>query len=307
MEKSKDVCVLGLHGYGLQKRSGTISLLLLLLFLSSGDLTTSVQSAQGPGPQTLAPALSAANDTARTKIAEGEYAIYEEANGGAFGPFREGVYDFHESWTLWRGEKGQFEVEGERKFESPRDVKHTNRFLVQLSRDLTAIRMTEFAKLIWRRDSGPLTCEFLARELHCSSGAKDIKQAIELRIPMEHPFGLLWPISPFSLSGLTRQAERDLNRENPVQLMSIEQPGPDNPVQPTILNGQLRYLGEEDVEAASQKWSAYKFSLKAPSHPQYLIWTSSKGLLLALAIEHAHPNWPQEGMRLTRFAKWADF
>jgi hypothetical protein len=245
--------------------------------------------------------------TAETKIAEGEYAIYEEANSGAFGPFGEEVYNFHESWTLWRTEKGQYRVEGKRKFESPKYAAHTNRFLVELSRDLTVMRVTEFAQLKWRNDSGPLTCEFLSSELHCSSGASDPKQAIELRIPMEHPFGLLWPVSVFSFSGITREAERDPAQATQVEFVRIEQPSRRNPVEPTILSGPLRYLGEEDIEAAGQKWQARKFSLKVALNPEFLIWTSSKGILLAFAVEHAHANWPQEGMKLVRFTMWADF
>lgn len=245
--------------------------------------------------------------TGRTKIAEGEYVIFEQANSGAFGPFGEEVYNFHETWTLWRVGTGQYEVNGVRRFESPRDVPHVDPFVVHLSRDLTVIDVTEIAKLRWRRDSGPLACTFLAKELHCSSGARDPKQSIELRIPMERPFGLLWPVSVFSLSGLTREAERDPNRGTPIQLVTIEQPSADVPVNPTVLNGVLQYMGEENFQTGKQKWPALKFSLKVPSHPQFLIWTSSKGILLGLAIEHSHKNWPEEGMKLTRFQEWADF
>ena len=304
------------HGdFGNRARGGLhgISLFAVLLCWVSGMLfnaSTHAQQEGDPqryGQQSLTTPAFSAVAPVRTKIAEGEYAIYEQANSGAFGPFGEEVYDFHESWTLWRTEKGQYRVDGERKFESPRYTAHTNRFLVELSRDMTAIRMTEFAHLKWRRDSGPLSCEFLVKELHCSSGARDPHQSIDLHIPMEDPFEFLWPISPFSLSSLTKQSERDPARGAQVQLLSIEQPSAALPVHPVILSGQLRYLGEENIEAAEQKWRAHKFSLKAALHPQYLIWTSSRGLLLALAIEHPHTNWPQEGMRLVRFKKWADF
>ena len=243
----------------------------------------------------------------RVKLAEGEYEIQEEGNSGAVGPAGEEVYDFHEAWTLWRDAKGQYEIEGVRKFESPRDVKHANRFLIQLSRDLTPIRMTEFAKLIWRRDSGPTTCEFLSKEIHCFSAERNTAKPIDLRIPMEFPYGFLWPISPFSLSGLTRQAERDLNRPNPIQLLSVERPSPTNPIFPVVRDGQLQYLGEEDINVAKQPWRAHKFSLRLPSFPQFLIWTSANGLLLSVAVEHSDPNWPKEGMKLVRFHKWVDF
>lgn len=276
------------------------------------EAITQVHAKQGSGrPESTQQGASAKTPPGRaadrTKLAEGEYAIYEEGDSGAVGPAGEEIYDFHESWTLWRFGKDQFEVEGERKFESPLDVKHTDRFQIQLSRDLIPIRITEFAKLAWRRDSGPTTCEFLRKEIHCFSGTGKAGQPLDFHIPMEPPYGFLWPISPFSLSGLTRQVERDLTRPNPIQLLSIEQPNPNNPTYPIVRNGQLQYLGDEDIEVAGQSWHAHKFSLKVPSFPQFLIWTSTNGLLLSVAVEHAHPNWPKEGMKLSRFRKWADF
>jgi hypothetical protein len=243
----------------------------------------------------------------RTQVAEGEYAIIEKANEGAVGPFGEEIYNFHETWTLSRVAKGGYEVEGQRRFQSPKDWFHADRFVVQLSRDLTVIRMTEFAKLRWRPDSGPLSCEFLPKELHCSSGGTDPNKAIELHTAVEEPYGLLWPVSAFSLSGLTREAERDPSVPTKAQLVTIEQPSAENPVSVITLSGELRYLGEENIELASQNWQAYKFALKVPLHPEFLIWTSQRGLLLAIAVEHAHLNWPEEGMRLVRFQEWSDF
>jgi hypothetical protein len=242
----------------------------------------------------------------RTKVAEGEYAVIEEANSGAVGPFGEEVYDFHELWTMWRAEAGGYEVEGQRRFESPRNTPHDDSFSVRLSRDLTVIDMTEFAKLRWNEDSGPLLCRFLATELRCSSGGSP-KNHVERQIPMKRPFGLLWPVSAFSLSGITREADVDPNRGTDVELASIEQPSKENPVEVTILSGKLRYLGAEPLELAGEKWRARKFSLKVPLHPEFLIWGSSQGLLLSVAVEHGHQNWPEEGMKLVRFHKFADF
>jgi hypothetical protein len=241
------------------------------------------------------------------KIAEGEYAIQERESNGAVGPFEEEVYNFRESWTLWRGEKGQYQVEGVRNFESPKDEPHSNRFLVELTRDLTVIRVKEFAKLRWVADSGPLSCEFLPTQMDCSSGASDPKHEIKLRTPLDKPYGLLWPISPFSFGGITRTVERDSARATQVDLVRIEQPGMNEPVRASILEGPLQYLGEESIETAGRKWLAHKFSLKVPTHPQYLIWTSPKGLLLVFAIENEHKDLPEEGMRLTRLESTTEF
>ena len=67
---------------------------------------------------------------------------------------------------------------------------HEDSFLVRLSRDLTVIDMTEFSQLRWNKDSGPLSCQFLATELHCSSGGSP-KNRLERQIAMKRPFGLL--------------------------------------------------------------------------------------------------------------------
>ena len=179
----------------------------------------------------------------RAKIAEGEYAIYEHHNNGAVGPFQEEVYNFHESWTLWRAETGLYQVEGLRTFESPKDETHSNRFAVELSRDLTMIRAKEFARLKWVPDSGPLSCEFLPTQLDCSSGGSDPKREIKLRTPLEKPYGLLWPISPFSFGGITREVERDPTRATQVDLVSIEQPSMATPLGQSVLEGPLKYLG----------------------------------------------------------------
>lgn len=258
------------------------------------------------GRLTMARPLTA-QAAGRAKIAEGEYAIYERDISGTLSPSEEEVYNFHESWTLWRVEKGQYEVEGIRNFESPKDELHSNRFVAELTRDLTVIRVKEFAKLRWVPDSGPLSCEFLPTQLDCSSGGSDPKREIKLRTPLEKPYGLLWPISPFSFGGITREVERDPKRATQVDLVRIEQPGMADPVRATILEGPLQYVGEEDIEAAGRKWRAHEFSLKVPLHPQYLIWTSPKGLLLALAIEHEHKDWPEEGLRLAHFEGSAEF
>lgn len=103
--------------------------------------------------------------TGRKKVASGEYLVYEEASEGAVGPFGEKVYDFHESWTLWQTGKGEYEVEGDRRFNTSADLLRSFRFVVRLSRDFTVLRVTEFATLKWISDSGPLTCEFLPKEL----------------------------------------------------------------------------------------------------------------------------------------------
>jgi hypothetical protein len=243
----------------------------------------------------------------RTRIGEGEYVVHESENSGGAGPFGEEVYNFQESFTLWRDPSGGYQVEGTRSFESPKDESHSNPCVVELDRNLTLIRAKEFAKLRWVPDSGPLSCEFLQGEMDCSSGGSDPKREIKTRTVLENPYGLLWPVSPFSFGSIARQAERDPGKPTLVDLVRIEQPGMAHPVQTAVLEGPLQYLGEEVVQTAGRTWKAHKFSLKVAATPEFLIWTSAKGLLLVIAVRHAHLNWREEGMRLDRFESSADF
>ena len=73
-------------------------------------------------------------DVTRVKIAQGEYSVSTDEDLGV-GPIETEVFHFRESWTLWRTPDGHYEVDGERTFESPRDIVHQNRFWAQLTRE----------------------------------------------------------------------------------------------------------------------------------------------------------------------------
>lgn len=112
------------------------------------------------------------------------------------------------------------------------------------------------------------------------------------------------PISAFSLSGLTREAERDPRHATHIQLVSIEQPSADMPVSPMILDGELRYLGEENIEVGGLAQRAFKFSIKAALSPAFIVWTTANGLLVSVSVEHGDKNWPEQAMKLLHFQEW---
>ena len=243
----------------------------------------------------------------RTRIAEGEYDIYTSSPDGGIGPFAPGVFNFSESWTLWRTPAGTFEVEGERMYESPAYEAHQDKFSVQLSADFHVLRVTDFRPLRWQPDSGPLTCKFLQGNLSCSSNAKNPANQISLNLPLKGAFGLLWPISAFSLSHITRFVDDRAGAAIPVEMVMVDEADSQNPAVTTILDGHLRYLGAENIFVARQKWTAEKFEMRVPLHQPFLIWTSQKGLLLDFtqADERGRPT--ETGMSLRRFEKFADF
>ena len=246
-------------------------------------------------------------DAGRLQVAQGEYRTSQDGNEGGIGAFAPGVYNFRESWTLWKLPDGTFDVEGERQYESPKGEEQKNAFSVHLTSDFRALGVKEFRKLKWRQDSGPLTCEFLPAKLACTSGAKDPRDAIDLNMPMRNAYGFLWPISAFSLSNVTRRAEKIPGKLTPVQLVTVEELSEADPVYVSTLDGHLKYIGQEEISQAGKQWRADKFELKVSLHLPFIIWTSPQGLLLAFAPESAAEAQPQGGLRLVQFQQSANF
>jgi hypothetical protein len=244
-------------------------------------------------------------DLKRAEVASGEYQVYQGHQQGGIGSYAPEVYNFRESWTMWRLADGSFDVEGERHYESPRGELRSNAFSVHLAPDMRALDVREFRKLRWRPDSGPLSCVFQPDKLQCTSGAKDPSQAINLNLPMKASYGFLWPISAFSLSSITRGASKNAGKITPVQLVTVEEISKDDPVFVSILDGNLKYLGEEEISLAGKQWRADQFELKVPLHPPFVIWTSPEGLLLGFAPEGR--SLAEAGLRLVRFQQLANF
>jgi len=261
---------------------------------ASDNLATGIASAQ-QAPSQQSPE---SGTPGRTRVAEGEYKVLSQAGIGSFVP---AVYDFTESWTLWRLEDGTFEVNGTRNYRSPAAEPHSDNFEARLSDDLRVVELKEFRRLRWRPDIGPLTCDFSPEKVACAAKSKDKSQNVSLDVPVQAAAGFLWPISAFSLSSITRSATHDRKTVTPVELLTFEETNGPDPVFTTTLSGHLKYLGQEKLHLAGREWLADKFELKVATHPPFLLWTSSQGLLLAFAYEKDSNKIPQEGMVLTGF------
>ena len=240
------------------------------------------------------------------RLAEGQYKVYKQTNVGGIGPFATGVFNFTESWTLSRAPDGTLEVEGKRDYESPSDESHDNKFTVHLSSDFRTLSLREFRKLRWKPDSGPLGCEFFPSRLVCTSGVDPDKNTL-LDLPLKDTYGLLWPISAFSLSHITRFVGRTPMSTIRVQMLSIDEPSMENSFAASVLDGHLKYLGSESITIADRKWKADKFELTVPLHTPFLIWTSPSGLLLDFAEEDNHGRQLEQGMKLVRYQQWLDY
>jgi hypothetical protein len=241
----------------------------------------------------------------RIRVAQGEYKVLSQTGIGSFVP---AVYDFTESWSLWRLDDGTFEVNGTRNYRSPADETHSDNFEARLSDSLRLIELKEFRRLRWRPDTGPLTCDFLPGKVVCTANPGDKSQNMSLDIPVQAAAGLLWPISAFSLSSITRSASHDPKAITGVELLTFEEISGADPLFTTTLGGYLKYLGQEKLFLAGREWLADKFELKVATHPPFLLWTSSQGLLLAFAHKTDSNMLPEnEGMVLVSFLDWQEF
>lgn len=260
-------------------------------------ITTAQQAAKQTREQTT---------PGRTRVAEGEYKVLAQSGIGSFDP---AVYDFKESWTLWRLEDGTFEVDGTRDYRSPADEPHSDNFEAHLSDSFRVLKLKEFRTLRWRTNSGPLSCDFLPAKVACTANAKDKSQDLSLQVPTQAAAaGLMWPISAFSLSSITRGASHNPRTTTPVELLTFEEPSDVNPIFTTTLGGYLKYLGQEKFSLAGREWLAEKFELKVATHAPFLLWTSSQGLLLAFAHKTDSNRLPEnEGMVLVNFHEWQEF
>ncbi len=240
----------------------------------------------------------------RVKVAEGEYRVSEEGDLGV-GPVETEIFHFRESWTLWRVQNGEYEVEGERTFYSPQDYIRFNRFVARLTRRLELVEVTEFRRLRFRRDSGPLTCELLLRQLRCSSAAKDPANAVDFDGAADRPYGFIWPLSAFSLGSLTRAASPHVGEPVRIQVVQLQELNDVLPVLPIRSDGFLKYLGQSDTPymVSNQSWRPCVYELDTGPTRKMLIWTSPEGIVLS--VERS--NWPKGKMELVRFVKFSDF
>lgn len=291
---------------GVSRNACTAIAATFLLAMSTDFRQSKSSSAYALAPRT-AVTLAGQDKGQKNLVARGEYRVLEDSNDGGIGTYAPSVFDFRESWELWRLLDGTLEADGERDYESPKYELHSNRFSVQMAPDFRILNLIEFRKLLWRPDSGPLTCQFQPTQLTCTSGGSDPSQAIDLNMPMNEAYGFLWPISAFSLSSITRGAEQTVGKLTSVRLLTVEELSRDNPVFISALDGHLAYLGQEDINLAGRAWRADMFELKVPLHPPFIIWISPEGMLLRFVPKDKAHTQRESGLMLVHFEQLSNF
>ena len=101
-----------------------------------------------------------------------------------------------------------------------------------------------------------------------------------------------------------RYVDRESRHETPVDMITIDERSQQDPVLATVLEGRLRYLGQEPITVAGRRWRAEKFELHVPLHAPSMIWTSQQGLLLDFALEDNRNRPTEHGMKLVRYQQW---
>lgn len=240
----------------------------------------------------------------RQRISAGEYEIVRPLHGRqGIGPFSPAVYNFRETFTLSRLPDRTLEAEGRRQYEAPEGDAHDNKFSVHLSSDMHALAVTEFRKLRFRADSGPLECEFRPREFACKTGSKSDDP--NLNLTMQNDYGLFWPVSAFCLGSVAISAHRDAALPTHVQLITIDEHSDFNPVDTTVLDGTLKFIHRKQIRLAGLNWDADEFELSIAMEQPYLLWTSKDGMVLLFGPEGDSVSGPETGLQLVHYESFA--
>ena len=130
-------------------------------------------------------------------------------------------------------------------------------------------------------------------------------RAVDVDVTMDRPYGLIWPLSAFSLGSLTRAASQHIGEPVRIQVVQLQEISEAAAVLPIRSDGFLKYLGQSDTPyvVSNQSWRPYGYELEASPILKMVIWRSPEGIVLSVE----RPNWPKGQMQLVRFAKFSDF
>ena len=243
----------------------------------------------------------------RNRVASGEYRIVAETNEGGIGPFAPGIHNFRESWTMWRVSDDGLEVEAERDYESPKGELHTDKSYIRMSSAFRILGVREFRKLRWRPDYGPLSCDLLRDTLVCTAVSSDPNETLRWDMPAKEPYGYFWPLSAFSLASITRSTNRSAVSGESVQIVTLHEPNTAFPIFGTVIDGELKYLGQEDITVANRRWIANKFILTFSFNSRFVMWVAPNGLPLAFGRDNGRTNMSEVWLSLVSLQQYADF
>jgi hypothetical protein len=142
---------------------------------------------------------------------------------------------------------------------------HENRFIAKLTHAFELLEVEEFAPLRFIQQSGALRCTFLPQQLQCDARTQGGTQALDMQVAMDRPYGLLWPLSPFSLAGLAHHTSANAAKPSPVQVVQLEEISDALPVLAIRSDGLIRSLARSPVAftVTGKSWYPEVYELTA--------------------------------------------
>ncbi len=239
----------------------------------------------------LAMPTVAAQQVERPVVAEGEYSTMKVPNTGGE------TVEFREVWKLTRTSKNSYEAESVARFRSSKTEDVAYQIRLTLSPTLHPVAVKIFGGIPSLKGYRSMVLEFTEHELRCCG------EVGKVRLKIDSPYDLYFP-TPWFFSSIVRRAERNKERGTAVRLVFMDKsPDNDTPVGLAPFEGQVRYLGSEQVKLAGETWNAEKFLIQPGPFTPVSVWLSPEGLMLAM--EDAKN--PEQRIELVRYKKYANF
>ncbi len=227
------------------------------------------------------------------KVAEGAYELKAQTGKNA------ATFGFSELWALWRLEDGTFKVEGKWRFERdmgerpPKDLG----FLIRLSSEFHPSGLEITGVVPGTRLAGNFDCDLGPTEFLCA--IRTPKGSAEARLAVESPYDAFLPM-PWFLASVALRARRESGQATPVKLIFMDD---GDPIALSAFEGQVIYVGTEDLKIAGRTFRADKYELQAHPFPGFFLWLSPQGVLLAMQDSKK----PQQRLELVKFKQYAEF
>ena len=143
------------------------------------------------------------------------------------------------------------------------------------------------------------------RSLHCALALGEFScrsMGLEAKLPMNGVYDFFSP-SPWTLGSIVRRAKKVPGEVTPVQLVRMAGMTPNGP-KLHAFQGEVQYVGDDQIEIESVKYTASIFELKSPGAiPSMLLWLAPDGMVLALQDSTK----AEQRMELTAYKKYGKF
>lgn len=200
------------------------------------------------------------------KVAEGTYVITSQQQ---YGPRKE-TSELREHWSLRKlGEQGyQLDSRWTKQEPGSEIVKFSTS--LDLSPQLHPVRIKGLPLF----DSRLFLCDLSEAGIRCEFENEHPRLAVRA------PYDLYLPLPWFLASAALRSRVGDA-KQTSIRWVVMDRGGPHSALGFGDFTGSAEYQGEETLESAGGPMAARKFLLRAEPFPNWLVWISKRGLLVA--------------------------